>query len=1305
MSLELNLRFPDKEHVIVRYEDEESGQLAFKNPLTPKDREDIRWYLEVYGAHSLGDPDDKEAKRITAQLPVWGKALFDAVFHDGAATRLFNRFQENEDDVRLLNVSAEHPTILALPWELLHDSSRGGVFLFNENPRISIRRRVPGVAGGRKPFKVEAKHRLHLLFVVSRPEDVSFLDPRADPNAVLDALEEHAPGCFSWEFLRPATVDALVERLEDETQSSVDFLHFDGHGIFDADGGLPERAAQDKSILQLLLNGQFVRTKAVEPTAKSAPNTGYLVFEKPDGQPDFVSAQRLGDNLHRHKVALVILSACQTAALGDNDEPMGSVAARLTATGIPAVLAMTHSVLVATTRVLFGAFYKDIARARGIGVALDNTRRYLVNHPEKYEVQRGPERKMLKLEDWFLPALYQSGADVPLLTKAEDERQDSEVAEPLTNLPARPEAGFFGRRRELWDIERWFVQGTRRITITGFGGQGKTALALEAGRWLPRTGMFRGAVIVDYSRVQSLDAVAVAVSNIGSVLGETLIDAKAADEALKKTPTLVILDNLEALGTEPLRELLDATVTWSEAGGSRVLCTTRKPDFGHAQYGVEGTLVHRRIVLEGLGDRAIPDDALEWFGELMKLPPAPTEEPPERKDIIDLFDRVRFHPLSIRVLAQQLKTRGVSELGRRLEQLLSGASAAGSPEASPSEDTPASLIASLQLSLDKLNEAAREVLPRLGVFQGGAMEKDLLAITEISEQLWPALRRQLEAAALIEAETLPGVTVPFLLFHPTLAPMLWTQLTADEQANLTTAHRKRYYRLADYLYWADDKIPSQARAIALRELPNLLHGVDAALDVGEPDAVEFTERVNKFLDCFGLRQESDALVRKAQGAAGRPGSDAWYLAQSICGRQLLAARRVEEAAEVFRALLETLRDTPSYERAATLGYLGECATAGGRPDLAAQHARDAITVLEQLAQTDGVKRERGACLFNLGVALVEQGEYADARTAYEEALRVANGLGDLRHQGAVVGQLGTLALLEGKLDEALQRHRAALALCQQLQEPATEAVSWHQLGRVFEEAEDWDEAERHYREAARIGQQQGNLAGAAKTWNQLAFLGMRAGKPNAAEMWHRKAIEVDRQLGNPKELAIDVSNLANVLLDLPGRLGEARQLAEEALGIKRTLDPGATGIWLTYYVLAEVAEKEAEATSDGQIRAERQAEASEYRRLAREAKRDFAGTRHELKKHAEPIVATVAACSGRTDAREAVRGYQTALREGPPHWRKLADVLDRLLAGERDAELLCDALEYETSMVVEAILEALRDPSTLKDLLPDQKQE
>ena len=96
MSVELNLVFPDKDHFCVRFDGTDSGALEFTNPLTAKDRKEIQWYLEVYGSHWSDEPDDIEARRIANQLPVWGKALFDAVFSDSAAARLFNSFQDRE---------------------------------------------------------------------------------------------------------------------------------------------------------------------------------------------------------------------------------------------------------------------------------------------------------------------------------------------------------------------------------------------------------------------------------------------------------------------------------------------------------------------------------------------------------------------------------------------------------------------------------------------------------------------------------------------------------------------------------------------------------------------------------------------------------------------------------------------------------------------------------------------------------------------------------------------------------------------------------------------------------------------------------------------------------------------------------------------------------------------------------------------------------------------------------------------------------------------------------------------------------
>ena len=176
---------------------------------------------------------------------------------------------------------------------------------------------------------------------------------------------------------------------------------------------------------------------------------------------------------------------------------MASVAGRLTATGIPAVLAMTHSVLAVTTCALFGQFYGALARGRGLAGALDDARLWLANNPEKFEVRRGDRRLKLKLQDWFLPALFHAGADAPLLLGATPVQAGGDARAPVHNLRPPHKAGFFGRRHDLWNIERWFAGPTRRISVTGFGGQGKTELAQEAARWMLRTGLFARAVFVD----------------------------------------------------------------------------------------------------------------------------------------------------------------------------------------------------------------------------------------------------------------------------------------------------------------------------------------------------------------------------------------------------------------------------------------------------------------------------------------------------------------------------------------------------------------------------------------------------------------------------------------------------------------------------------------------------------------------------------------------------------------------------------------------------------------------------------------
>ena len=410
-------------------------------------------------------------------------------------------------------------------------------------------------------------------------------------------------------------------------------------------------------------------------------------------------------------------------------------------------------------------------------------------------------------------------------------------------------------------------------------------------------------------------------------------------------------------------------------------------------------------------------------------------------------------------MARQLKERRIADVGQTLERLI--AETADVPEKDKS------LIASLNLSLERLETEAQQLLPRLGLFHKGVFEDDLLAITEYSEAQWQALRPALETTGLIQPEYLPDFNVPYLKFHPTLAPALWSRLSSEEQAELLARHRQRYYRLSAHLYQEDTQNPYYARAIALRELPDLLFAVRGALDAGEEWAVDFVAKVNWFLDIFGLNKDRAALTQRAE-QLGQPGSEAWYLTRTNFGEQLFNAGRYAEAEQVFAEILAELGEETSFNRCNTLEKLGRCLSEQGRSAQAAELYRQAIAVAKKLPDSDLRKRAISIAQTDLGTVLTDMGNYDEAHIAYQQSLALKKEIGDPRMIAILKMQLGYLALNQGNLAEAAESYQEALKKFQGLNEPAIEAVAWHQLGIAYEEARQWEAAEGAYRESARI---------------------------------------------------------------------------------------------------------------------------------------------------------------------------------------------------------------------------------------------
>jgi len=732
------------------------------------------------------------------------------------------------------------------------------------------------------------------------------------------------------------------------------------------------------------------------------------------------------------------------------------------------------------------------------------------------------------------------------------------------------------------------------------------------------------------------------------------------------------------VGEEAARELLEVAIGWSQVG--RVLITTRQGELGRVGYETRGSVAHRQLMLTGLGTVGYPDDAIDLCKALWAVPSmlGETVQPmPERSALVSVLEQVAFHPLSIKLVVEQLRLWRVAAVGQALERLL-----AAVPEGQSKDRC---LIASLNLSLERLGTEEREWVKRLGVFQGGTMEDSLLVIAEIPAEQWHPLRQKLKSVGLLTEEVLLNIGVPYLKLHPTLAPALWEKLERSQQNYLMQRYRKRYYSLSGLLYEADDKSPHESRDIARRELPNLMTAVRSALDLGDEKAGAFVNRVNRFLNYFGMNRDRENFTKSIKAISNLGDFWTWYLALTNEGDQLIASGQAQQALSIFEEVQQKLGYKGVYEYAITLVRLGKCWSMLGKLDSAADFFYEALANLRDLTlplvqsptHFNRVKQAISSTQLYSGDIQHTMGRYEDARSSYEASLAIAQEIEDHRQEAVINFQLGSLAMTEGNFQEAQQLYYQALTRFQMLGEPSSEAAVLHQMGVLHQEKSEWDEAQTAYRKSAEINEKNGNLSAVAKNWNQLAIVLTSTGKLLEAEAYYRKAIDTVKQSGDKINSSKWLSNLAHLLSDQgDDRLSEARQLAEEALEIKRTIDPAAAEIWKTYTTLADISVKQGD-----------QIMARNFRCQSRHSYGEFEASKNELLQYKLLIQSIISAINDADYLPDLEAELQIGSADG---WGNLVAAIRRILAGERDEDELCWELDRIDSLIVGEVLRKLR---------------
>jgi len=371
-----------------------------------------------------------------------------------------------------------------------------------------------------------------------------------------------------------------------------------------------------------------------------------------------------------------------------------------------------------------------------------------------------------------------------------------------------------------------------------------------------------------------------------------------------------------------------------------------------------------------------------------------------------------------------------------------------------------------------------------------------------------------------------------------------------------------------------------------------------------------------------------------------------------------------------------LADAICYQRCLILGQLGRCLDELGQPEQAANYYQQELTELKLLEPSQQINQEMSIVQTDLADALTNMGNYSEARKVYKTILSLDQKLKNTRNQAVVQHQQGNLEMFQGNMQEAEKHYHEARKILQLLNEHNSEATVLHQLGMLYQKNRQWEKAEEVYRQSVQIKEMQGDWAGAAKTWNHLAQVNSLVGKFKEAECWFRKAIEAGKVAKNWLSVSGALKSLAALLKhQSQQRLEEALKLAKKALHLEKKLEPGATEIWKTYNILADIADKQGNAQ-----------EAKKNRRLARESKANFAGTRYELKQKYSQLILAVARGE---NVEAALEGYGE-------DWENLKTAIQQILAGERDVDKLCEPLTFHDAPIITAILEGIERPESLE---------
>jgi tetratricopeptide (TPR) repeat protein len=204
---------------------------------------------------------------------------------------------------------------------------------------------------------------------------------------------------------------------------------------------------------------------------------------------------------------------------------------------------------------------------------------------------------------------------------------------------------------------------------------------------------------------------------------------------------------------------------------------------------------------------------------------------------------------------------------------------------------------------------------------------------------------------------------------------------------------------------------------------------------------------------------------------------------------------------------------------------------------------------ERICQELGNKAGLSNSIGNQALILKARGDLDSAMALLKEQERICRELGDKDGLSNSLGNQANILYDRGDLDGAMALHKEEERICRELGDKVSLQISLGNQAVILKARGDLDAALALHKEQERIYRELGDKNGLSYSLGNQALILQERGDLDGAMVLHKEEERICRELGDPDGLSISLANQVDLLKDLPGRRGEARRLAEEALRI------------------------------------------------------------------------------------------------------------------------------------------------------------